>query len=127
MVLEEAARRLGPDVDDYLVLLLAVIKKACPDASRELCWAVLAREGMPQHVIELLRRLRSTTSCTVRTKQGDSSNFTLLQGLREGCPTSCVVYKCGAQRCIACSAISAARSSSVLPRGRPAPATPPCR
>eukprot|EP00959_Pyramimonas_sp_CCMP1952_P206753 4324119-Pyramimonas_sp.AAC.1 len=47
---------------------------------------------MPEHVIELLRRLRSTALHTVRTKQGDSSNSSILKGLRAGCPTSCVVH-----------------------------------
>ncbi|CAK0819626.1 unnamed protein product [Prorocentrum cordatum] len=77
---------------DYFVLLLADIKKAYPNTSRQLRWAVLAREGMPEHVIELLRRVHSTTLYTVRTKQGDSSNFSLFRGLLEGCPASCVVY-----------------------------------
>ncbi|CAK0794339.1 unnamed protein product, partial [Prorocentrum cordatum] len=64
IVLEESARRLGPEVDDHFVLLLADIKKAHPNTSRQLCWAVLACEGMPEHVIELLRRLHSTTLYT---------------------------------------------------------------
>lgn len=68
------------------------IKKAYPSASWNATWRVLKNEGVPEKVIGIVRGLQTTTEYTTRTPLGDSEVYKLLRGLREGCPSSPVVF-----------------------------------
>lgn len=94
MLLEVAAQS-GQEVNDLanaLVLLLFDIKKAYPNLSRSLAWEVLRRLRIPEAFIQVLQGLHESTQYAVRTGMGDSAVYELARGLREGCPTSCVLY-----------------------------------
>ena len=91
-MLEEAARNGRPPDVQAICLILMDIKKAYPNAPRKLCWAVLAKLGVPEPMLRILQGLHETTRYVVRTKAGDSQPYTLARGLREGCPSSCVIY-----------------------------------
>mmetsp|Transcript_73708 Transcript_73708/g.208752 ORF Transcript_73708/g.208752 Transcript_73708/m.208752 type:complete len:1462 (+) Transcript_73708:383-4768(+) len=75
-----------------VAFILVDIKKAYPSVGREHCWKVLARCGIPAGLIAVLSQLHDTTQFVVRTPLGDSEPFGTARGLREGCPSSCVVY-----------------------------------
>ena len=55
-------------------------------------WRVLQNEGVPAHVISLLQHLHSDTIYRCRNSLGTSEPYQLQRGLREGCPSSCMVY-----------------------------------
>ena len=48
--------------------------------------------GAPAHVINLLQHLHSDTIYRCRNSLGTSEPYQLQRGLREGCPSSCMVY-----------------------------------
>ncbi len=92
LMFEEAVRPDSSAHDDLMVLLLVDIKKAYPNVPRELCCDILSRFGVPEGLLHVLCGLHETTQYVVRTRNGDSEPYGLKRGLREGCPSSCVVY-----------------------------------
>ena len=75
-----------------MVLVLLDIKKASPNVCRDRCWKTLARGGVPESMLAVVRMLHYTTQYKVLTKIDESELFELRRGLREGCPSSCVIY-----------------------------------
>ena len=68
------------------------IRKRTPVHFGMAAWRVLQNEGVPAHVINLLQHLQSDTIYRCRKSLGTSEPYQLQRGLREGCPSSCMVY-----------------------------------
>ena len=83
---EEAA------VKDTLCFVLADIEKAYPNVPHSLTARVLQLLGVPTKMVTRLMGLHTQTEYVVRTQAGDSKPYKLLRGLREGCPSSCIVF-----------------------------------
>ena len=92
LLIETASRVRDPGSLDHLCLSLLDIKKAYPSTPRNAAWRVLQYEGVPAHVISLLQHLHSDTVYRCRNSLGTSEPYQLQWGLREGCPSSCMVY-----------------------------------
>ena len=92
LLIETASRVRDPGSLDHLCLSLLDIKKAYPSTPRNAAWRVLQNEGVPAHVINLLQHLHSDTIYRCRNSLGTSEPYQLQRGLREGCPSSCMVY-----------------------------------
>ena len=75
------------------MLYLADIKKAYPSAPRQPMMDLLKRNGLLPRILAVFRRLHGETSYTVRLRSGDSGVYSLKRGLREGCASSCTLYK----------------------------------
>ena len=71
---------------------LADIKKAFPRTPRTLTWTGLAKRSVPPKLISVMKRLHEKTEYTVRLPVGDSETYFLKQGVREGCPSSPIVF-----------------------------------
>ncbi|CAK0847212.1 unnamed protein product [Prorocentrum cordatum] len=92
-ILFEESTRVGTMVSDgSLAAVLVDVKKAFPNVPRALCWKVLTRLGVPPAMLNVLRGVHEQTFYVVRTGAGDASPYVLQRGLREGCPTSGILY-----------------------------------
>ncbi|CAK0849734.1 unnamed protein product, partial [Prorocentrum cordatum] len=92
LLVEGATKAKTPEDMEHLVFSLLDIRKACPSVPRNAAWQVLRHRGVPEHVVTLLTHVRSDTEYRCRNQQGLSEPYHLYKGLREGCPSSCVVY-----------------------------------
>eukprot|EP00959_Pyramimonas_sp_CCMP1952_P450914 9440787-Pyramimonas_sp.AAC.1 len=92
ILFEESARTGQMVSDDSLAAVLVDVKKAFPNVPRALCWRVLTRLGVPPAMLNVLQGVHEQTFYVVRTSAGDSSTYELRRGLREGCPTSGILY-----------------------------------
>ena len=80
-------------LDDHRPFVyLADIKKAFPRTPRTLTWTGLAKRGVPPKLISVMKRLHEKTEYIVRLPVGDSETYFLKQGVREGCPSSPIVF-----------------------------------
>ena len=68
------------------------LKKAYPRVSKPILWKILDKLKMPRSVISKLQDLYEFTEYKVRGHERDSSSFFPQRGLREGCPTSPVIF-----------------------------------
>ena len=68
------------------------LKKAYPRVSKPVLWKILDKLKMPRSVISKLQDLYEFTEYNVRGHERDSSSFFPQRGLREGCPTSPVIF-----------------------------------
>lgn len=75
----------------FALVLLDLIK-AYPNTSRNACWAVLRMYGVPEGVMSVIRGLHETTVYEVDMRLGRSRPYALERGVREGCPSSCVIF-----------------------------------
>lgn len=68
------------------------LEKAYPKVARHALWRILAVKGVPSSMIKLLKALRNHTASSVRFKGHHSSEFIPERGLREGCPSSPILF-----------------------------------
>ena len=68
------------------------LKKAYPRVSTPILWKIVDKVKMPRSVISKLQDLYEFTECKVRGQERDSSSFFPKRGLREGCPTSPIIF-----------------------------------
>ena len=61
------------------------LTKAYDTVNRELLWKILAKAGVPQELIELIKAFHDGTQACVRIEGKDSVYFPVNQGLRQGC------------------------------------------
>jgi hypothetical protein len=61
------------------------LTKAYDTVNRRLLWKILAKAGLPQELIELIRAFHDGTQACVRFEGEDSASFSVNQGLRQGC------------------------------------------
>lgn len=69
----------------------SISRKAYPRVCRPALWRVLQRRGCPRSMVKVLQALRNHTAMRVRV-WGVSSGYLPDRGLREGCPSSPVLF-----------------------------------
>ncbi|CAK0812995.1 unnamed protein product [Prorocentrum cordatum] len=91
LLVEMASRTLSPEPAERVALVFLDLIKAYPNTPRNARWAVLDNMGVHPAMLRVIRGLRETTSCRVDGAQGRSETYKLQRGLREGCPSSCII------------------------------------
>ena len=85
---ELARRRIIP-----LYMCFVDLQKAYDSADRELLWKVLARAGVPEEMIAVIRQFHDGMQAQVRMDDGELSDwFEVTQGLRQGCVLSPLLF-----------------------------------
>ena len=65
------------------------LQKAYDSVDRELLWVVLARFGVPEKMLTVIRQFHEGMRARFRTDDGEHSEwFDVTQGLRQGCVLS---------------------------------------
>ena len=72
--------------------VLLDITKAYPRTNKPLLWGMLARFGMTDKVLDLLKGLHEETRYRVKGKEGLSDDWAPARGLREGCATLPILF-----------------------------------
>ncbi|CAJ1396225.1 unnamed protein product [Effrenium voratum] len=88
-VLEEAA---GAVHDRTILLRFFDLEKAYPKVARHALWKLLEMKGCPPGFLGVLKALHDHTASHVRFDGGTSAEFVPDRGLREGCPSSPVLF-----------------------------------
>ena len=69
------------------------LQKAYDSVDRELFWVVLARFGVPEKMLTVIRHFHEGMRARVRTDDGEHSEwFAVTQGLRHGCVLSQLLF-----------------------------------
>ena len=68
------------------------LQKAYQRVSKAALWEILRRHGMRGTFLNCLMDLHETTAYVVKGKEGDSDHWIPQRGVREGCPTSPVLF-----------------------------------
>jgi hypothetical protein len=68
-------------------------KKAFDHVDRDQLWTIMARKGIPMHLITIIQKTYMDNIIRVNTGNGISEDFRLInQGVRQGCPLSPVLF-----------------------------------
>jgi hypothetical protein len=87
--LQELARRRRIP----LYMCFVDLQKAYDSVDRELLWKVLARAGVPEEMIAVIRQFHDGMQAQVRMDDGELSDwFEVTQGLRQGCVLSPLLF-----------------------------------
>ena len=94
---QQVSRRVAEEIarcnsDEVVLLRLFDIEKAYPRVCRPAMWRVLERRGCPEGMIKVLKAIHNHTNMKVRVHDGCSSVYVPERGLREGCPSSPVLF-----------------------------------
>lgn len=68
------------------------LRKAYPRVSRPALWGILRRYGLAGPLMDTLMDMHETATYRVKGKEGSSESWNPQRGLREGCPTSPVLF-----------------------------------
>ena len=87
--LQELARRRRIP----LYMCFVDLQKAYDSVDRELLWKVLARAGVPEEMIAVIRQFHDSMQAQVRMDDRELSDwFEVTQGLRQGCVISLLLF-----------------------------------
>ena len=94
---QQVSRRIAEEVartncDEVVLIRFFDIQKAYPRVCRPAMWKVLQRRGCPEAMVKVLRALHNHTEMKVRVHGGCSNGYVPERGLREGCPSSPVLF-----------------------------------
>ena len=64
------------------------LTKAYPRVNKPALWQILETYGMGEKCLRVLKDLHEQTEYRVRSREGESTSWIPLRGLREGCPSS---------------------------------------
>ena len=93
--LQELARRRRIP----LYMCFVDLQKAYDSVDREVLWKVLARAGVPEEMIAVIRQFHDGMQAQVRMDDGELSDwFEVTQGLRQGCVLSPLLFNISLQR-----------------------------
>ena len=82
----------GMNEDEWPCARLLDLRKAYPRVSKPALWSLLERYGMKGQCLETLVDLHETTEYRVKGREGLSEGWMAPRGLREGCPTSPILF-----------------------------------
>ena len=82
----------GMNEDEWPCARLLDLKKAYPRVSKPALWSLLERYRMKGQCLETLVDLHETTEYRVKGREGLSEGWMPARGLREGCPTSPILF-----------------------------------
>eukprot|EP00438_Fugacium_kawagutii_P009511 Skav209387 [mRNA] locus=scaffold3334:137441:141157:+ [translate_table: standard] len=88
-LLEEAAQSQHPHT--YLFRFYD-LEKAYPKVVRHGLWQLLELKGCPRSFLRILQAIHDSSSSKVKFQGLESSSFTPGRGLREGCPSSPILF-----------------------------------
>ena len=74
------------------VARLLDLRKAYPRVNRPALWGILKRYGIGERALRVLQDLHESTMYRIRGKDGESEAWLPNRGLREGCPSSPVLF-----------------------------------
>ena len=72
--------------------------KAFDCINHDLMWKTLMEMGIPKHLIQLLKGLYENQIAVIRTEFGDTDNFKIKKGVRQGCILSPFLFNLYAER-----------------------------
>ena len=78
--------------DEWPCARLLDLRKAYPRVSKPALWSLLERYGMKGKCLETLVDQHETTEYTVKGREGLNEGWMPARGLREGCPTSPILF-----------------------------------
>ena len=68
------------------------LRKAYPRVNKPALWRLLRRYGLDGDFLRLVMDLHETTEYAIRGKEGNSEGWVPDRGLREGCPSSPILF-----------------------------------
>ena len=68
------------------------LRKAYPRVNKPALWRLLKRCGLEGHFLRVIMDLHESTEYVVRGKEGNSEPWVPARGLREGCPSSPILF-----------------------------------
>ena len=74
------------------VARLLDLRKAYPRVNRPALWGILQKYGIEKRALRILQDLHESTMYKVRGKEGESEAWVPARGLREGCPSSPILF-----------------------------------
>ena len=85
---------VGEEIDEEMmpVAKLLDLSKAYPRVNRPALWKILQRYGMGERCLRVLQDLHETTHYKIKSREGSSSTWAPERGLKEGCPSSPVLF-----------------------------------
>ena len=87
----EAAGEVLED-DEKPAARLLDLRKAYPRVNKYAMWKILERYGLGENCLRTIRTLHETTIYKVKNREGESEAWTTERGLREGCPSSPILF-----------------------------------
>ena len=88
-LLEEIA---GSVHEKVILLRFFDLEKAYPKVARHALWKILEIKGCPPLMLKVLKALHNHTASSVRFEGAQSTAFVPERGLREGCPSSPILF-----------------------------------
>ena len=85
-------QELGLERKIPLYMCFIDLQKAHDSVDRELLWVVLARFGVPEKMLTVIRQFHEGMGARVRTDGEHSEWFDVTQGLRQGCVLSPLIF-----------------------------------
>jgi hypothetical protein len=94
----QVSRRIAEEIcrldeDEWYLISLFDLEKAFPKVCRDALWRLLEERGCPVTMIRICKGLHENTRFAVRVHGGLSREWLPARGLREGCPSSPVLFK----------------------------------
>ena len=78
--------------DDKPAARLLDLRKAYPRINKYIMWRILEKYGLGEKCLRTIKNLHETTVYRVKSKEGESEPWTTERGLREGCPSSPILF-----------------------------------
>ena len=88
-LLEEIA---GSVHEKVILLRFFDLEKACPKVARHALWKILDIKGCPPLMLKVLKALHNHTASSVRFEGVQSMLLSQKEVLREGCPSSPILF-----------------------------------
>ena len=88
-LLEEAAQSVHPHT---ILFKFFDLERAYPKVPRHALWKILTLKGCPDSFLKILKAIHNGTASKIRYQGFVSSSFVPERGLREGCPSSPILF-----------------------------------